>query len=125
MNETEKKLQKAMLKSLIDCWHDGKNMDSAVRRAYILADEEMPRLTEAALEMARIMRSRVILLSEPVKIWVARNIGILSNCLWEGRTTERCLIVAMKAYGYRPKNSATRIVRVRDSDKRHDWNTVK
>jgi hypothetical protein len=125
MQKDEKSLREALAQSLVDGWHCNSTMSFMIRHTYINAGVTPPETVQDYFgKIADIVKVKRIHGEDRVQTWIPRHFRHLNDALWDGRNRDFCVRVARKALGLNDKKGSF-LVKVRELEKRHDWNTVK
>lgn len=119
-------LKMALCEMLVDGWTDDNSMGTVINRAWSLSNTVPANEVERYTKAAELLRVRHISTSTKTRVWIAQNMPKLNNVLWDGRPRDVCVSAAQKALvGKTVLPSARFRLRVKENDKKHDWNTVK
>jgi len=113
----------AMCESLVDGWHGNWKMNRVIGHAWHLTDKKPENETVKYEKAAEVLRQKRLWGDDKAQTWIARNMRNFNEVLWSGGQRDKCIAAAQKTLGVYKSNPLQ--IKVRERDKRTDWNTVK
>ena len=117
-------LREAMCESLVDGWHGDWKMGRVITHAWCLAEKYPENETDKYYKAAEAVKVSRLHGADRAQTWIARNMRNLNESLWAGRQRHVCISCALRSLGARV-STLPMTVKVRERDKRTDWNFCK
>lgn len=116
-------LRMAMCEALVDGWHGDWRMSRVVWHAWRLTNKTPENETVKYAKAEEAVKVRHLHAADRAQTWIARNMRNLNEALWAGRQRDACIACAQKTLGVHKTMPLQ--IKVRERDKRTDWDTVK
>jgi len=118
------KIRRMFAEAIIDAWNEDSWMSDVVNRTWHLLNKIPPSDGKEKYKTIERAIGASIYGSSKAKRWAAKYMRGMNDALWDGRKREFCLQRAYKDL-HVSRTGANMKIKVRDRDKRRDWNTVK